>query len=133
VGHPAAHFGKEPAFDFGDAFIGGEHFGFIFLEFGRGETLSVDERLLALEIGRRKMQVGLGDLQIKTKDLVYRIFSEPMPVRLRSRSSIAAMVWRLVWLRSRKLSSSASNPRRITPGSDASAGGSSAMACSRRC
>ena len=54
-----------------------------------------------------------------------------MPVRLRSRSSMAAMIWRLCWLRSRSSSSSVSTPRRMTPGSEARAGGSSAMRCFR--
>ena len=69
-GHPGAHLGEEPPFDFADTLVGGENFALVFLEFGRGEALGIYESLLALEIGRNKVQVGLGNFDIKTEDLV---------------------------------------------------------------
>ena len=67
---PGAHFGEEAALDFGDALVGGEDFAFVLLQLGRGEALGVDQRLLALEIGGREMQVGLGNFEIEAEDLV---------------------------------------------------------------
>src|SRR5271157_415338 len=49
-GDGGAEIDEELALDFEDALIGGEDFAFVLLEFGRGETLGVDESLLALVI-----------------------------------------------------------------------------------
>ena len=42
---------EKAALDFEDAVVGIENFALVFLQFGRGETLGVDQRLLAIVIG----------------------------------------------------------------------------------
>jgi len=75
------------AFDFEDAFVGGENFALVIFEFWRSETLGVDEGLLAFVIGGSVGEIGPGDFDVVAEDLLKRILREPMPVRLRSRSS----------------------------------------------
>src|SRR5207237_551441 len=58
------------AFDFDDALVSGEDFAFVSLQLRRSEALGVDQGLLALVIGRSKMQVGLGDFDVVAENLV---------------------------------------------------------------
>ena len=71
-----------------------EDSGLVVLELGRGEALGIDQGLLALVVGGNGLEVGLGDLDVVAEDIVEADFKEPMPVRWRSRSSMAAMDWR---------------------------------------
>src|SRR5271165_7566777 len=59
-GDARAEIKEELAFDFEDAFVGGEDFALVFLEFGRGEAFGVDEGLLALVIGGGVGEIRLG-------------------------------------------------------------------------
>ena len=58
------------AFDCDDALVSGEDFAFVSLQLRRSEALGVDQGLLALVIGRSKMQVGLGDFDVVAENLV---------------------------------------------------------------
>ena len=69
-GDGGAEIDEELALDFEDALVGGEDFALVFLEFGRGEALGVDEGLLALVIGGGVGEIGLGDFDVVAEDLV---------------------------------------------------------------
>ena len=47
-----------------------KNFALVFLEFGRGESFGVDERLLALVVGWRHGEVRLCDLDVVAEDRV---------------------------------------------------------------
>ena len=63
-----ANFDEECALDFQNAFVGGENFAFVLLQLGSGEAFGVDQRLLALVIGGREMQIGFGDFDVVAED-----------------------------------------------------------------
>ena len=69
-GDRGADVNEKLALDFEDALVGGEDFTFVFLEFGRSEALGVDQRLLALVVGGRKMKIRLGNFDVVTKNLI---------------------------------------------------------------
>ena len=73
-GDAGANVDEELALDFVDAFVGGEDFAFVFFEFGRSETLGVDEGLLALVIGGSEMEIGFGNFNVVAEDLVVADF-----------------------------------------------------------
>ncbi len=111
-----------------DLLFGVEDFALVVLQLRRGEALGVDQRLLALVIGRREVQIGFRDFDVVAEDVVEADF-ERLRCRCaaRSRASICAMYCRLFWLRSRSSSSSASKPARIVAAVGEVEGGSSAM------
>jgi hypothetical protein len=90
--------------------VGAQDLLFVFLELGRDEALAARDRLLAYVVGRDEAEVRLADLDVVPEDAVERTFSEEMPVRARSRSSMAAIVDRPPRLTSRSSSSSGSTP-----------------------
>src|SRR6267142_1273961 len=69
-GDAGADIHEKLAFNFQNALVGGKDFAFILLEFRGSESLSVDESLLALVIGGRKMQVRFRNLNVVSKDLI---------------------------------------------------------------
>ncbi len=67
-GDAGADVDEELALDFEDALVGGEDFALVFFQFRRGETLGVDQRLFALVVGGREMQIGFGDFDVVAED-----------------------------------------------------------------
>ncbi len=65
-----ADFGEDLLFEFEDLLFGGEDLALVFLQFGSGEALGVDQRLFALVIGGSEMQVGFRDLDVVAEDVV---------------------------------------------------------------
>ena len=63
-----AQFGEDTAFDLDYLLLRVQNFGFVFLQLGRGETLSIDQCLLAFVVRRRVMQVGSADLKVIAED-----------------------------------------------------------------
>ena len=61
---------RKLALDFEDALVGGENFALVFLQLGRGEALGIHQRLLALVVRGREMQIGLRNLDVVAEDLV---------------------------------------------------------------
>jgi len=56
------------------------------------KALGIDQSLLALVVRGREMQVGPGNFDVVAEDVVEAVLSEAMLVRLRSRSSMEAMI-----------------------------------------
>ena len=120
---------KQPPLDLRDSLIGVEHLAFVLPQFRSRIAFRVHQRLLALEISGHQVQIRLGHLNVVAKHRLKRIFSEPIPVRLRSRSSIAAIG--LLSADGAQLSSSALCRSRITPPSARVSGGSAHQRGSR--
>ena len=53
-----------------DLLLGVEHLALVVLQLRRGEALGVGQRLLALVVGRRQVQVGARDLDVVAEDVV---------------------------------------------------------------
>ena len=70
LGGLLANFGEDPLLDLENLLFGGEHFALVLLQLGRGEALGVDQRLLALVIGGREVQIGFRDLDVVAEDVV---------------------------------------------------------------
>ena len=68
--YPAAQFDEQAPLDLRDALVGSQDLALVFLELRRGEAFGIHQRLLALEIGGRQVQIGLRYLEIEAKDLV---------------------------------------------------------------
>src|SRR5258706_9159423 len=66
----SAQLGKEAALNLYDLLLSVEHLSFVFLEFRRGIAFRIDQRLLALVVRGRMMQIGLGDLNVIAEDVV---------------------------------------------------------------
>ena len=66
-GDGVADFDEELLFDFADAFVGGEDFAFVLFQFGSGEALGVDQRLFALVVGGREMQIRLSRFRCSSR------------------------------------------------------------------
>ena len=66
----ASKFLKEQLFSGGGFFVGGQDFFFVFLQFGRDETLAVFQRLLANEGFRDFVSVGVGHFEVVTENFV---------------------------------------------------------------
>ena len=73
-GNGDAQLGKQAALNLDDLFLRVQDFDLVFLQFGCGEAFGVDQRLLALVIGRSMMQVGLANLNVVAKDGVELYF-----------------------------------------------------------
>ena len=69
-----AQLDEDALFDFDGAVVRGENLALVLLELGSGEALGIDQRLLALVIGGRVGQVGLGDLNVIAEDGVIADF-----------------------------------------------------------
>ncbi len=54
IGGLLADFAEDALLDLQNFFVGGQHLALVFLELGRGESLSVDQRLFAFVIGGRR-------------------------------------------------------------------------------
>ena len=67
-GDGGAQFGEEPPLDLDHLLLRVQHLGFVLLQLGRGEALGIDQRLLALVVGRRQVQVGLRDFEVVAED-----------------------------------------------------------------
>ena len=125
----AAHFDEELLFDFADALVGGEDFALVFFQFGRGETLGVDERLLALVVARARGADSAWRFRCSSRRPVEanfeRVDAGALALALFHRGddllAVLAQIAQLVELGVEAV--------RMIPGSVASAGGSSAMAC----
>ena len=71
-------------------FFGGQDLFFVFLQFRCDESFGTDQRLLPVVVFGNQVQIRFRDLDVVAKDPLKRTFSEPMPVRSRSRVSTAA-------------------------------------------
>ena len=67
-GDGGAKFGENAPLDVDDLVLGVEDLSFVFLQLRRGETLGVDEGLLALVISGSEMQVGLRNFDVIAED-----------------------------------------------------------------
>src|SRR5579871_3231860 len=70
IGGEPADFAEEILFQRQDLLLGVQNLALVILELGSGETLGVDQGLLALVIGRSEMQVGFRDFDVVAKDVV---------------------------------------------------------------
>src|SRR5580704_18162614 len=61
---------EQLAFDFENAFVGGKNLALVFLELGGSEAFGVDQRLLALIVRRREMQIRFRNLNVIAKNLI---------------------------------------------------------------
>ena len=62
--------GEDLALELEDLLLGRQHLRFQLLQLGRGEALGVDQRLLAIVVRRRQVQVRLRDLDVVAEDVV---------------------------------------------------------------
>jgi hypothetical protein len=69
-GGALADIGEQFAFQRQDLLFGVEHLALVIFQLGRGEALGVGQRLLALVIGGREMQVGARDFEVIAEDIV---------------------------------------------------------------
>src|SRR6202030_2093712 len=53
-----------------NALVGGEDFAFVFFQLRGSEALRVDQRLLALVIVGREVQVGLGNFDVVAENVI---------------------------------------------------------------
>src|SRR5262249_711200 len=65
-----AQFCEESSLDLDDLLLRIENLGLILLQFGSGEALSVHQRLFALVIGGREVEIGFGDLEVIAEDRI---------------------------------------------------------------
>jgi hypothetical protein len=70
AGDGGAQLGEQAPLQFQDLLLRVEDAGLILLQLGGGEALGVDQRLLALVVRRREMQVRLRDLDVVAEDAV---------------------------------------------------------------
>ena len=64
------HVGEQLLLQREDLLLGVQHLALVVLQLRRGEALGVGQRLLALVVGRRQMQVGARDLDVVAEDVV---------------------------------------------------------------
>ncbi len=64
------HFREDPLLQREDLLFGVQHLALVILQLRRGEALRVHQRLLALVIRRREMQIGVRDLDVIAEDVV---------------------------------------------------------------
>ena len=67
-GNGGTQFGKQTALDFDNLLLGIENLGFILFQFGSREALGIHQRLLALVVGGREVQVRFRNLDVITKN-----------------------------------------------------------------
>src|SRR5271157_5368350 len=76
-GNGRTQVGKQPPLDFDNLFLGIENLGFILFQLRSRETLGIHQRLLALVVGGREVQVRLRNLNVVTKNGIELYLERP--------------------------------------------------------
>ncbi len=114
-GNGGPQFGKESALDLDNLFLRVENLRLIFLQLRSGEALGIDQRLLALIVGGRVMQVGFRNLNVVAEDGIELHFERADAGALALAQFDLGRYCFELRLRSRSSSRSLSTPLAMTP------------------
>ena len=69
-GDAAADVDEDLAFDFGDAFVGGQDLALVFLQLRSGKPFGINQSLFAFVVGGSQMQIWLRNFDVVAEDTV---------------------------------------------------------------